>query len=82
MRIFISYARLDKPYCIQISNLLTAHDVWFDQRFYAGDKWWDEILRRLEWCEGFIYLQNMRSNFLSTCKVLMHGNSKVWSSAR
>ncbi|MCK6580030.1 MAG: SUMF1/EgtB/PvdO family nonheme iron enzyme [Anaerolineae bacterium] len=68
MRIFISYARLDKPYCIQISNLLTAHDVWFDQRFYAGDKWWDEILRRLEWCEGFIYLLSPASVASTYCR--------------
>lgn len=29
-----------------------------------------------------IYTQDMRSNCLSICRVLMHGNSKVWSSAR
>ncbi|MBK8027101.1 MAG: SUMF1/EgtB/PvdO family nonheme iron enzyme [Chloroflexi bacterium] len=68
MRLFISYARLDKPYCIQISNLLTAHEVWFDQRFYVGDRWWDEILRRLEWCEGFIYLLSPASVASTYCQ--------------
>lgn len=56
MRLFISYARVDKPYCLQIVNLLEAHEVWYDQRLYAGQQWWKEILRRLDWCEGFVYL--------------------------
>ena len=56
MKIFVSYARADKPYCIRIIETLHAHDVWYDQRLYAGQDWWKEILRRLEWCEVFVYL--------------------------
>ena len=56
MKIFASYARVDKPYCIRIIETLHAHDVWYDQRLYAGQDWWKEILRRLDWCEVFIYL--------------------------
>jgi len=56
MKIFISYARVDKPYCVQIVNTLDVHQVWYDQRLYAGQQWWKEILRRLDWCEGFVYL--------------------------
>lgn len=56
MRIFVSYAREDKPYCIRVIETLHAHDVWYDQRLYAGQDWWKEILRRLDWCEIFIYL--------------------------
>ncbi len=56
MKIFVSYARVDKPYCVRIIETLRAHDVWYDQRLYAGQDWWKEILRRLEWCEAFIYL--------------------------
>jgi formylglycine-generating enzyme required for sulfatase activity len=56
MRLFISYARVDKPYCIEIIDTLDAHEVWYDQRLYAGQHWWKEILRRLDWCEGFVYL--------------------------
>ena len=56
MRLFISYARVDKPYCVQIAETLDIHSIWFDQRLYAGQHWWREILRRLDWCEGFIYL--------------------------
>ena len=35
MRLFVSYARVDKPYCIQIVDTLSAHDVWFDERLYV-----------------------------------------------
>jgi formylglycine-generating enzyme required for sulfatase activity len=56
MRLFISYARVDKPYCTQIVNTLDFHEPWYDQRLYAGQHWWKEILRRLDWCEGFVYL--------------------------
>ncbi len=56
MQIFVSYARVDKPYCVQIVEMLDFHDVWYDQRLYAGQKWWKEILNRLEWCDGFVYL--------------------------
>ena len=56
MNIFVSYARVDKPYCIRIIETLHAHDVWYDQRLYAGQDWWKEILRRLDWCEVFVYL--------------------------
>lgn len=58
MRLFISYARIDKPFCIQFVNILEVHEVWYDQRLYAGQQWWKEILRRLDWCEGFIYLMS------------------------
>lgn len=56
MRIFVSYARVDKPYCVQLVEVLDFHEVWYDQRLSAGQKWWKEILYRLEWCDGLIYL--------------------------
>ena len=48
MRLFISYARVDKPYCKQIIDLLDMHDVWYDHRLHIGQKWWDEIVWRLQ----------------------------------
>ena len=56
MKVFVSYARVDKAYCVRIIDTLGAHDVWYDQRLYAGQDWWQEILRRLDWCDAFIYL--------------------------
>lgn len=56
MKIFISYARIDRAHCLQIANMLKPHNIWHDQRLYAGQHWWKEILRRLDWCEAFVYL--------------------------
>lgn len=68
MRLFISYARVDKPYCIQIAETLDIHKVWYDQRLYAGQQWWKEILQRLEWCEGFVYLLSPESVASEYCR--------------
>jgi hypothetical protein len=56
MKLFISYARVDKPYCTQIIDALDVHDIWYDQRLHAGQQWWEEIQRRLQWCEGLVFL--------------------------
>ena len=61
MRLFISYARVDKYYCLQIVDMLDIHDVWFDNRLQAGQEWWDQIRRRLDWCDVFIYLLSPES---------------------
>ncbi len=56
MRIFISYARVDKNFCKQIVDLLDGHDVWYDQRLHIGQTWWDQIVSRLGWCDAMLYL--------------------------
>ncbi len=61
MKLFLSYARVDKPFCVQIAETLDIHEIWYDQRLYAGQQWWKEILRRLDWCDGFIYLMSPES---------------------
>ncbi len=68
MRLFVSYARVDKPYCIQIVDTLEIHETWYDQRLYAGQDWWKEILRRLDWCEGFVYLLSPESVASEYCR--------------
>lgn len=68
MNLFISYARVDKSYCIQIVDTLEVHEVWYDQRLYAGFDWWKEILRRLDWCEGFVYLISADSLASKYCR--------------
>ncbi|MEO1443964.1 MAG: TIR domain-containing protein, partial [Chloroflexota bacterium] len=82
MRIFVSYARVDKPYCIQIVNTLDVHEVWYDQRLYAGQQWWKEILRRIDWCEGFVYLLSPESVASQYCQreleiALSHGRQII-----
>lgn len=62
MKIFISYARVDKPYCQQIAQRLAGvHDVWYDQRLHAGQDWWAMIVDKLNWCDGFVYLLSPES---------------------
>lgn len=68
MRIFISYARVDKPYCTRIVEMLDIHDVWYDYRMYVGDNWWREIVARLHWCDVFIYLLSTDSLTSKYCR--------------
>ena len=68
MKLFISYARVDKPYCIHVVDNLDVHETWLDQRLYAGQHWWKEILRRLDWCEGFVYLLSPDSIASEYCR--------------
>jgi formylglycine-generating enzyme required for sulfatase activity len=68
MRLFISYARVDKPFCQQIVETLDVHEVWYDHRLHAGQKWWEEILRRLTWSDGFVYLLSKESVTSEYCK--------------
>ena len=92
MRLFMSYARVDKRYCIQIIDTLDVHEVWFDQRLHAGQRWWDVIRNQLDWCEGFIYLLSPDSVSSKYCKeefqiakrlgkhvfpVLIHGRTPI-----
>ncbi|MCC6803457.1 MAG: SUMF1/EgtB/PvdO family nonheme iron enzyme [Anaerolineae bacterium] len=68
MHLFISYARVDKHRCKQIIDLLDMHDVWYDQRLHIGQKWWDEIVKRLHWCNGFVFLVSPFSLESEYCK--------------
>lgn len=68
MKIFISYARVDKAICVGIANLISAYDVWYDCRLAAGQNWWKEILKRLEWCDVFLYLLSPSSLQSSYCE--------------
>lgn len=68
MRLFISYARIDKPYCEQIVGTLDVHEVWFDQRVHVGTHWWSEILSQLKKCQGFVYLLSPESVKSEYCR--------------
>lgn len=69
MKLFISYARVDKPLCKQVvERLEDVHEVWYDRRLHAGQQWWDEIVHRLDWCEGFVYLLSPESVASEYCQ--------------
>ena len=62
MKLFVSYARVDKPLCKQVvEGLSHVHEVWYDRRLHAGMDWWNEIQEKLDWCEGFVYLLSPES---------------------
>jgi len=68
MKIFISYARVDKAFCTQVAEVLDIHEVWYDQRLRVGANWWKQILKRLDWCEVFIYLLSPDSVVSEYCR--------------
>ena len=68
MKIFISYARTNKAYRAQIAQILDQYDLWYDERLYAGDNWWERILQRLAWCDLFVYLLTAQSLASDYCK--------------
>jgi hypothetical protein len=70
MRLFVSYARVDKPFCVQIVDMLddSRHDVWFDHRIQVGQDWWEEITREVTICDGFVYLISPESVASKYCQ--------------
>lgn len=56
MKLFFSYARVDRLTAFKIIELVDIHDVWYDQRLYVGEKWWPKIVEEIEKAEGFVYL--------------------------
>jgi formylglycine-generating enzyme required for sulfatase activity/outer membrane protein assembly factor BamD (BamD/ComL family) len=62
MKLFIGYARVDKPLCKQIAyHLEQAHEVWYDDRLHAGQDWWETIQQKIDWCDGFVFLLSPES---------------------
>lgn len=53
MRIFVSYAREDRPQVDHLASRLSSlgHQVWLDASIRAGEQWWNEILRRIQECD-------------------------------
>ena len=64
-RIFISYARKDKPiaeeYVRQLRTIYEHGDVWYDADLHGGKNWWKFILQQVDQCDVFIYLISNRS---------------------
>lgn len=58
MRLFISYARVDKPLVEQIIEIFRegGHDPWFDHRLLPGQEWKQVLLRQIRECDVFAYM--------------------------
>lgn len=68
MKIFMCYARVDKPFCREVVRIIDHHEIFVDDRFYAGDDWWEIILDRLAWCDVLIFLISTHSLKSVYCK--------------
>lgn len=68
MNIFMCYARVDKPFCREVVRIIDNHDIFVDDRIYAGDDWWEIIVDRIKWCDVFIFLISMNSLKSVYCK--------------
>jgi len=64
-KIFVSYSRSDKPKVKKLIPLLREYygveNVWWDQNFYGGQVWWNEIKQQIAHCDVFVYLMSPRS---------------------
>ena len=64
MKLFISYSRDDKQWVYEfarrVSSMRARHEVWYDQDLHVSQKWWDEILNRIEGCEATIIILTTR----------------------
>ncbi len=69
MRLYLSYAQSDAPYCMELVECLHGiHEIWYDQRQTFDDRWRQEILRRLNWCDAFLYLLSAESLTSRKCQ--------------
>jgi hypothetical protein len=56
MKIFVCYARVDKPFCTPFVQKIDHYEYWYDERLRAGDDWWNTIQSHLDWCDCLVYL--------------------------
>ncbi len=56
MRIFLSYARDNRPLVDALATDLKDMDyeAFFDEQLAGGQVWWDELLNRIEGCDVFL----------------------------
>lgn len=71
MKIFVSYSSLDRQTVTElVSDLIDLEQtVWYDQRLYGGQEWWNEILRQIRECE--VFLPVLSPNYLKSnpCRI-------------
>jgi formylglycine-generating enzyme required for sulfatase activity len=64
-KIFVSYSRSDKTKVKKLIPLLREvyglENVWWDENFYGGQVWWEEIRQQIAACDVFVYLMSPRS---------------------
>jgi WD40 repeat protein len=70
MKLFISYARLNRDPVEQLQDVLrrAGHDAWFDEEITAGDDWWQMILTSIESCDIFVFALTPESTNSDACR--------------
>jgi hypothetical protein len=70
MRLFISYAHVNKTTVEQLASLLekAGHHVWYDYEITGGDDWWQTILTEIEAADVFIFALSPQSTNSEACK--------------
>jgi TIR domain len=55
MRLFVSYARPDRPQAESLVRRIQqlGHETWLDSKLEGGQAWWDEILSEVRRCDAF-----------------------------
>lgn len=61
MKIFISYARVNKSEVQELAQTLRAHEVWMDNKLDIGQEWWAEIEQQIAACHCFLFVISPRS---------------------
>jgi hypothetical protein len=69
-KIFISYARQNKPDVEQLAAHLhvLGYQAWVDSLLRGGQDWWDQILRRISECDVFISIVSQPTLNSAACK--------------
>lgn len=70
MRLFISYARVDKPIVRQIVELLSTgdHEPWYDHQLMPGEAWEDQLIEAIRKCDALVYVLTPESVASSYCQ--------------
>lgn len=71
VKVFVSYARDDKPAADRIVGLLTDidHQPWADERLSGGQHWWNVILRTIQEADVMIVILSPASLASQACRL-------------
>jgi hypothetical protein len=71
MRLFVSYARTDRPKVDPLAQRLrqVGNDVWLDIDLVGGQVWWDNILHQIRESDAFIAIVSRSSIKSQACQI-------------
>jgi hypothetical protein len=71
MRLFVSYARTDRPKVDPLAQRLrqAGNDAWLDMDLVGGQVWWDNILHQIRESDAFIAIVSRSSLKSQACRI-------------